>query len=114
MMIFGKTLRQLRKSRDLTQIELAEILNLSQSQIKNWETGRFQPDIETLASIASYFNVSLDVLVGFSNDFEDEPIQQVISEARSTYGALNDAQKERFCKQLLLFMKMLKDNQGTF
>ncbi|PDY76971.1 MULTISPECIES: helix-turn-helix domain-containing protein [Bacillus cereus group] len=114
MIIFGKTLRQLRKSRDLTQIELAEILNLSQSQIKNWETGRFQPDIETLANMASFFNVSLDVLVGFSNNFEDEPIQQVISEARSTYGALNDAQKERFCNQLLLFMKMIKDNQGTF
>lgn len=114
MIIFGQTLKQLRKSRDLTQSELAEILNLSQSQIKNWETGRFQPDIQTLASIASFFNVSLDVLVGFSNNFEDEPIQQVISEARSTYGALDDAQKERFCNQVLLFIRMIKDNQDTF
>ncbi|PHG31287.1 transcriptional regulator [Bacillus toyonensis] len=114
MIIFGQTLKQLRKSRDLTQSELAEILNLSQSQIKNWETGRFQPDIQTLASIASFFNVSLDVLVGFSNDFEDETIQQVISEARSTYGALDDAQKERFCNQVLLFIRMIKDNQDTF
>ncbi|EEL37233.1 Prophage LambdaBa04, DNA-binding protein [Bacillus cereus Rock3-29] len=114
MIIFGQTLKQLRKSRDLTQSELAEILNLSQSQIKNWETGRFQPDIQTLASIASFFNVSLDVLVGFSNNFEDEPIQQVISEARSTYGALDDSQKERFCNQVLLFIRMIKDNQETF
>ncbi|OOZ76545.1 transcriptional regulator [Bacillus cereus] len=114
MIIFGQTLKHLRKSHDLTQAELAEALNLSQSQIKNWETGRFQPDIETLASIASFFNVSLDVLVGFSNNFMDEPIQQVISEARSTYGALDGAQKERFCNQVLLFIRMIKDNQDTF
>ncbi|MED1382110.1 helix-turn-helix transcriptional regulator [Bacillus mycoides] len=114
MILFGQTLKQLRKSHDLTQAELAETLNLSQSQIKNWETDRFQPDIETLASIASFFNVSLDVLVGFSNNFEDEPIQQVISEARSTFGALDEAQKERFCNQLLLIIRMIRDNPGTF
>jgi len=114
MMIFGKTLKRLRKSRGITQTQLADKLNLSQSQIKNWETGRFQPDLETLANIASFFNVSLDVLVGFSNDFQDEPIQEVISEAQSTYGALNEAQRERFCNQVLLFMKMVKDNQDTF
>lgn len=114
MILFGKTLKHLRNSRDLTQSELAEILNLSQSQIKNWETGRFQPDIETLASIASFFNVSLDILVGFSNNFEDEPIQQVISEARATYGALDEAQKERYCNQLLLFIQMIRENPETF
>lgn len=114
MILFGKTLKHLRNSHDLTQTELAEALNLSQSQIKNWETCRFQPDIETLASIASFFNVSLDVLVGFSNNFQDEPIQQVISEARSTYGTLDDAQKERFCNQLLLIIQMIRDNPETF
>ena len=110
----GQNIKNLRKSFDLTQEQLSERTGLSRGQIKNWETGRFQPDIETLASIASFFNVSLDVLVGFSNNFIDEPIQQVISEARSTYGALDDAQKERFCNQMLLFIRMIKDNQDTF
>lgn len=114
MILFGKTLKQLRKSRGLTQHQLADRLNLSQSQIKNWETDRFQPDLETLFNIASFFNVSLDVLVGFSNEFQDESIQQVLSEAQSTYGALDEAQRERFCKQVLLFMRMIKDNQETF
>ncbi|MGI0534992.1 helix-turn-helix transcriptional regulator [Bacillus pfraonensis] len=114
MILFGQTLKQLRKSRGLTQHQLADRLNLSQSQIKNWETDRFQPDLETLFNIASFFNVSLDVLVGFSNEFQDEPIQQVLSEAQSTYGSLDEAQKERFCKQVLLFIRMIKDNQETF
>ncbi|PFW97458.1 helix-turn-helix domain-containing protein [Bacillus pseudomycoides] len=114
MILFGQTLKHLRKSRGLTQTQLADRLNLSQSQIKNWETDRFQPDLETLISIASFFNVSLDVLVGFSNEFQDEPIQQVLSEAQATYGALDEDQKERFCNQVLLFVKMIRDNQETF
>ncbi|PEO88132.1 transcriptional regulator [Bacillus pseudomycoides] len=114
MILFSETLKQLRKSRDLTQMQLAEQLNLSQSQIKNWETGRFQPDLETLANIASFFNVSLDVLCGFSNEFKDEYIQGVLSEFQSTYGVLNEAQRERFCRQVLLFIKMIKDNKDTF
>ncbi|WP_042761578.1 helix-turn-helix domain-containing protein, partial [Streptococcus sobrinus] len=59
MILFGKTLKHLRKSHSLTQQELADRLQLSQSQIKNWETDRFQPDIETLISIATFFDVSL-------------------------------------------------------
>jgi len=114
MILFGQTLKHLRKSRGLTQTQLAERLNLSQSQIKNWETDRFQPDLETLISIASFFNVSLDVLVGFSNEFQDEPIQKVISETQATYGVLDEDQKERFCNQVLLFVKMIRDNQETF
>ncbi|KAA1803605.1 HTH-type transcriptional regulator ImmR [Bacillus cereus] len=114
MILFGQTLKYLRKSRDLTQTQLADRLNLSQSQIKNWETDRFQPDLETLISIASFFNVSLDVLVGYSNEFQDEPIQKVISETQATYGALDEAQKERFCNQVLLFVQMIRDNRETF
>ncbi|PFW60806.1 helix-turn-helix domain-containing protein [Bacillus sp. AFS075034] len=114
MILFGQTLKHLRKSRDLTQQQLADKLNLSQSQIKNWETDRFQPDIETLVSIASFFNVSLDVLVGYSNEFKEESIQEVITETQTTYGALDEAQKERFCNQVLLFIRMIKDNPETF
>ncbi|EOV9528907.1 helix-turn-helix domain-containing protein [Bacillus cytotoxicus] len=114
MIFFAKNLKKLRKSHGLTQQQLADRLNLSQSQIKNWETDRFQPDIETLVRIASFFNVTLDALVGCSNGFEDEPIQEVITEAQTTYGALDESQKERFCNQVLLFIRMIKDNPGTF
>ncbi|QWG70629.1 XRE family transcriptional regulator (plasmid) [Bacillus mycoides] len=48
MINFGELLKRLRKSRDLKQEQLAEQLNLTRSQIKNWETNRYEPDISTL------------------------------------------------------------------
>ncbi|WP_240520965.1 hypothetical protein [Bacillus cereus] len=52
--------------------------------------------------------------MSFSNNFQDEPIQQVISEARATYGALDEGQKERFCNQLLLIIQMIREHPETF
>lgn len=114
MILFGKNLNQLRKSRGLTQIQLADRLNLSQSQIKNWETDRYQPDINTLILIASFFNVSVNVLIGFQNDFKDEPLQELITHAQTTYAALDESQRERFCNQVSLFIKMIDDNKEIF
>ncbi|TKI81157.1 helix-turn-helix transcriptional regulator [Bacillus mycoides] len=64
MINFGEVLKRLRKSRDLTQEQLAEQLNLTRSQIENWETNRYEPDISTLVLLASYFNVSVNMLIG--------------------------------------------------
>ncbi|HHT7086665.1 TPA: helix-turn-helix domain-containing protein [Bacillus cereus] len=111
---FGQILKKLRKSRGLTQEQLSHKLNLSRSQIKNWETDRYQPDIDTLVSIASFFNVSVDVLIGFKNNFEDEPLQELLSNVQTTYTALNEHQRERFCKQVSVLINMLEDNQDIF
>ncbi|PEQ63628.1 helix-turn-helix domain-containing protein [Bacillus cereus] len=111
---FGQILKKLRKSRGLTQEQLSHKLNLSRSQIKNWETDRYQPDIDTLILIASFFNVSVDVLIGFKSDFENEPLQKLLSNVQTTYTALNEQQRERFCKQVSVIMDMLEDNQDIF
>ncbi|MBO1583001.1 helix-turn-helix transcriptional regulator [Bacillus sp. XF8] len=111
---FGNILKKLRKSRGLTQEQLSHKLNLSRSQIKNWETDRYQPDIDTLVSIASFFNVSVDVLIGFENDFNKEPLQELLSDIQTTYAALNESQRERFCKQVSVLIRMLEDNQEIF
>lgn len=111
---FGQILKKLRKSRGLTQEQLSHKLNLSRSQIKNWETDRYQPDIDTLVIIASFFNVSVDVLIGFKSDFEDEPLRELLSNVQTTYTTLNEHQRERFCKQVSVLIDMLEDNQDIF
>lgn len=57
-------LKELRKKRNLSQKDLAAILNTSNSSICDWECGRSQPDIETLIELAKYFEVTIDYLVG--------------------------------------------------
>lgn len=60
----GDMIRQLRKARDLTQEEFAEILGISTQSVSRWENGLCYPDIELIPVIADYFSVSIDALMG--------------------------------------------------
>ncbi len=64
MSSFGKTLRNLRTSKDLTQTQLANALGLAFSTISMYERGEREPDFEIMEAIADYFNVSLNHLYG--------------------------------------------------
>lgn len=54
--------KELRLNANLTQEELAKNINLSRDTYKNYEQGRTEPNIQTLITIANYYNVSLDYL----------------------------------------------------
>ncbi len=62
--MIGNKIMQLRKENNLTQQDLANILNISRSTISLYEINRNVPDIGTLIKIADFFNVSLDFLAG--------------------------------------------------
>lgn len=62
--MFKDEFRRLRKQRNLTQSEIAEVFDVAQSTITSWELGTRNPDIETLLKIADYFCVSTDELLG--------------------------------------------------
>lgn len=57
-------LKQLRKEKNLSQVEMANILNVHQTAISQWEQGRTTPDMQTLIKIADYFQVTVDSLLG--------------------------------------------------
>lgn len=50
--------------KNLKQTELAEILNVTYRTVQNYEAGNREPNIDKLIFLATYFNVSLDYLVG--------------------------------------------------
>ena len=62
-MEFYEKLQELRKSRDLTQEELADALYVSRTAISKWESGRGYPSIDSLKEISRYFSVSIDDLL---------------------------------------------------
>ena len=62
-MEFHEKLQELRKSRGLTQEELAEILFVSRTAVSKWESGRGMPSIESLKAISKFFAVTLDDLL---------------------------------------------------
>ena len=62
-MDFGEKLQQLRKSRGLTQEELAQALYVSRAAVSKWESGRGYPSIDYLKQISLFFSVSIDDLL---------------------------------------------------
>ncbi|MBR7070767.1 MAG: helix-turn-helix transcriptional regulator [Clostridia bacterium] len=56
-------LRQLRKSRGISQLKLAIDLSTNQNTISRYETGEREADYKTLIELADYFNVSIDYLL---------------------------------------------------
>ncbi len=67
----GKNIKKLRKERALSQEQLAERLHVTRQAVSSWETGKNQPDIETLESIAAVFDTDiLMVLYGRSRQEE--------------------------------------------
>lgn len=57
-------LKELRTSRRISQTKLAMDLNLTQNSISRYETGEREADYDTLVAIADYFKVSVDYLLG--------------------------------------------------
>ena len=57
-------LMQLRKQRRISQLKLAMDLNMNQNSISRYENGEREADYKTLIAIADYFDVSIDYLLG--------------------------------------------------
>lgn len=76
----GRKILSLRKSRNMTQVNLADKLGITYQAVSSWERGNSMPDIEKLPEIAKLFEISIDELIGESkvvtmmlNTSEQEP-----------------------------------------
>ena len=61
-------IRELRRARRITQLKMALDLDMSQNTISRYESGEREPGIAELIRIADYFRVSIDYLVGRTDD----------------------------------------------
>lgn len=66
--IFQERLRLLRAEKGASQKQVAESLGITETGYQNYEVGRRKPTFDILPSIADFFNVSLDYLVGRSDN----------------------------------------------
>ncbi len=67
-MLLPQRLKELRNSKGLSQSALADILGRTQQAIGKWEVGKAEPDAPTLLKLATYFNVTIDYLLGRTNN----------------------------------------------
>lgn len=64
---FPERLRRLREKNRLKRCVLADLCGINRNAIKRYETGKAQPTLKALISIADYFEVSVDYLIGRSD-----------------------------------------------
>ncbi|CAI6087236.1 helix-turn-helix domain-containing protein [Cohnella sp. JJ-181] len=93
-MTIGKNVKQYRKLRKLTQVELAEKSNLSRSYLADLEGDRYNPSVETLTSIAKVLQVGVHVLLG----------------EESNEAPLNDKEERDIAKKLEAMMDELESD----
>ena len=82
-MTLGQKLYELRTRKGLSQLELAEALDVSRQSVSKWETDAAVPEIDKLIAISRYFGVSIGALLGVEEEAADAPEQD---------GELTDAQ----------------------
>ncbi len=70
----GPYITLLRKERGLTQIQLAEKLNVTHQAVSKWETGESIPDINILMNLAKLFSVSVDELLAGSKSITPDTV----------------------------------------
>lgn len=110
--MIGRRIKHLRKEMNLLQKDLAEKLNLTQQTISLYESEKRQPDYETLQKIANFFNVSVDYLLGRTD--EKKIILDSVNDASIEYYADNKIIKDinglspESKKDLEEYIKLLK------
>jgi transcriptional regulator with XRE-family HTH domain len=83
---FHRILKELRKSRNLSQEDVAKALNTTITTISRYESGEREPDLEKLCLLADFFHVSLDYLLGRKqreHDIENSEIIHYLSRLES-------------------------------
>lgn len=75
----GENIKHLRREKDMTQEEFAEILGVSCQSVSRWENNTCYPDMELLPTISDVFQVTLDSLLGVSEAVEEARVAEYLS-----------------------------------
>lgn len=72
---FSENLVKMRHEKKITQEQLADFLGVTKASVSKWETGNTLPDIQILPLLASYFDLTLDELLGYERNLSKEQIK---------------------------------------
>ena len=78
----GETIKKLRKERNITQEEFAQVLGVSCQSVSRWENDNCYPDIELIPTIAGFFGISTDRLMGVDETAEKEAVNKYLNEVQ--------------------------------
>ena len=75
----GENIKLFRKAKDITQEQLAEMLNVSSQSVSRWELDICYPDMELLPMLAEIFEITVDKLLGVDNIAEKKKVDEYLN-----------------------------------
>lgn len=106
-----KNLKEVRLATGKTQKEVAAETNIGYKRYNSYETGAREPDAETLILLANYFNVTVDYLMGRSEE-KNNPLTPEESERVNKFDELFSSLSEEQQKNAIDYMKFLLSNRA--
>lgn len=100
----GSFLRELRKEKDITQEEFAEIMGVSNRAVSRWETGRNMPDLSILVEIADYYDVDIRELI--DGERKSGKMDKDVKETALKAADYSNEERMRLMKRLHVFSWM--------
>lgn len=81
----GQNILRLRRERKIRQEELADFVGVTKASVSKWENGQTMPDIALLPLLASFFDISIDELIGYEPQLSKQQIQKIYQELSAKF-----------------------------
>lgn len=94
----GAFLKELRKEKQLTQEQLAEILGVTNRSISRWENGVNMPDFDLVVELANYYDVSIDEIL--DGERKNKMIDRETEQTLLKVADYESTEKQRFSKRI--------------
>ena len=120
--MFSVRLKELREKAGYSQYSFADAFNISQSTIGNWEAGTREPKFATMIRLADFFNVSVDYLLGRTDEMnpshkisnsDNKELDQKFLKLLSDIESLPPSQQEKFMNMMASTLALLHDQEET-
>ncbi|MBQ8199217.1 MAG: helix-turn-helix transcriptional regulator [Lachnospiraceae bacterium] len=107
-MTFGERLKNLMEEKDVTQKEVSQNLNIAISTFNGYANDYREPDFSTLASLAKYFGVTIDYLLGVTDErisYDDTEDQDQLNTLIHYYSNMNKTTRSLLLEEAKLLLK---------
>lgn len=101
MSYFSDKLKELRKNKNLTQKEIAEMLGIKQNSYSDWETGKNEPSLSNVVKLSSILNVTTDELLGINKSITSNWISSIKTILTQIIDMPKDSQLQRRIEEKL-------------
>jgi len=99
--MFAQRLKELRKEKNMTQVQLAEALGVSKGTVAMWEIGKREPNYEPLNALSGVFDRGIDYILGYSEDASSAKLSEAEIDQLGRWAA-----EESFYETIMAYLRL--------